>query len=153
MVQVAAATDPQAVMPWLGMRPVARAGSRTRGAVAYLNGLAAEERVIGRYREQGALLLHRRWRCAAGEIDLIFALGDLVVFVEVKASRDLAQAVTRLGAGQAARILRAAEVFLATTAAPWQSARIDLALVAHGSGQGSGTEILPDVLWQDGIAA
>ena len=34
--------------------------------------------------QAGYTLLERNWRCAQGEIDLIAALGDDVVFVEVK---------------------------------------------------------------------
>ena len=37
--------------------------------------------------EQGLVVLARNWRCADGEIDLILADGDDVVFCEVKTRR------------------------------------------------------------------
>ncbi len=36
------------------------------------------------YENQGFTVLHRNWRVRAGELDLVCARGDTVVFVEVK---------------------------------------------------------------------
>ncbi|MGB0412030.1 MAG: YraN family protein [Pikeienuella sp.] len=56
----------------------------TRGATSHRAGLAAEEIAARWYTERGAAVLARRWRCPAGEIDLILRDGADIVFVEVK---------------------------------------------------------------------
>ena len=56
------------------------------GALAFHAGLAAEHCVADLYRDRGCHLLAERWRCAYGEIDLIFQnpqTGGLI-FAEVK---------------------------------------------------------------------
>lgn len=46
------------------------------------------ERLASRHLEaQGLVVLARNWRCADGEIDLILADGEAVVFCEVKTRR------------------------------------------------------------------
>ena len=58
------------------------------------NGRASSQQDFGRfgeqcaadwYRDAGYEILARNWRCARGELDLIAANDELVVFVEVKA--------------------------------------------------------------------
>ncbi len=103
---------------------------QARGAMGYARGLAAEVQVEQVYLRRGARCLERRWRGSGGEIDLIFALDEDVVFVEVKASRTHAQAAAHLSPRQAARLMQSAEAFLGTlprgTLTPM---RIDVALV------------------------
>lgn len=55
-----------------------------RGAKSYQAGLAAEDIAAQWYQNHGAAVLARRWRCPAGELDLIVRDGDTIVFVEVK---------------------------------------------------------------------
>ena len=53
--------------------------------------------VVDLYRDRGCYLLAERWRCAHGEIDLIFRnpqTGGLI-FTEVKKSRSIAAAAVR----------------------------------------------------------
>lgn len=87
---------------------------RARGQMSQQRGLAAEEQVTRAYQRRGARLLHQRWRGAAGEIDLIFAQGPDILCVEVKASHSHARAAASLQPRQIARLLSAAEEFLAT---------------------------------------
>lgn len=109
------------------------------GARSYHAGLAAEDAVARHYEAQGAQVLERRWRGAAGEVDLIFDHAGVVVFVEVKQSRDTATAALHLTDRQAARIYAAAEEFLATRPGGLLTdTRIDAALV---DGQGAVTII------------
>lgn len=107
---------------------------RDRGAVNFQKGRAAEEAVVRCYVSQGARCLAQRWRNAAGEIDLIFADGHDIVFVEVKASRSFDDAAAQLLPKQMARIFKSAEVFLETQpAGSLTPSRIDVALVdGHG---------------------
>ena len=68
--------------------------------------------------------------------------GDDIVFVEVKQARDLARAATRLSPAQQARLMAAAEVFLAGLpgAGVPRDCRFDVALV-DGAGR---VEIVPN---------
>ncbi len=80
-------------------------------------------------------MLHRRWRGAAGEIDLILRDGETLVFVEVKKSRSFARAADRLSPAQMHRIAAAAAEFLGTQPRGQLSdMRFDVALV-DGSGE------------------
>lgn len=101
-----------------------------RGRTAYHAGRAAEQAVIGQYKDRGYELVAERWRGAGGEIDLVFQQDALFVFVEVKKSRTHADAALRIGAGQAGRILAAATVFVADEPSGQMSdMRFDAALV------------------------
>lgn len=104
------------------------------GARSYHAGRVAEDAVARGYEARGARVLERRWRGQGGEIDLILAEGDVTVFVEVKQSRDAATAASHVSPAQAARILAAAQEFMATRPGGLLAeARIDVALV---DGQG-----------------
>ena len=104
--------------------------SRMRGANAYRDGVAAEQAVAQHYERQGHHIAARRWRSAAGEIDLIARKDGNVIFIEVKKSRSHAQAAQALSPRQMQRIYGAAEIFLGGEPAGLDSAaRIDVALV------------------------
>ena len=46
---------------------------------------ARAEREAGRYlRRAGYQIIDRNWRCRGGELDIVLARGDLIVFVEVR---------------------------------------------------------------------
>lgn len=96
---------------------------------AYLNGLAAEDIATRAYQAEGAQLLHTRWRCPAGEIDLILRNGATIIFAEVKARKTLSAAATALSPQQSGRLLTAAEIYLAEHCPPHQDARFDLVMI------------------------
>ena len=83
-----------------------------RGQMSYQHGQSAEEQVARRYQRCGHTLLHRRWRGSVGEIDLIMKDQDLLIFVEVKASKTLDRAMNSLRPSQISRIRRSAEEYL-----------------------------------------
>ncbi len=101
----------------------------TSGRTAHHAGLAAEDIAARLYEAEGGRVLARRWRCPAGEIDLIVALPDTTVFVEVKARRHRDGAALALGPVQIARLGAAAETWLAAHAPPDHACRFDLVLV------------------------
>ncbi len=103
------------------------------GQGRYQSGLAAEEIAERLYVGEGFGVLARRWRCDAGEIDLIVGREGLTVFVEVKARGSRDAAAHALGPRQAARIAAAAEAWLAG-AGTGAEARIDVVLV-DGTGR------------------
>lgn len=102
----------------------------SRGATSYHAGLAAEACVARTYADLGATELARRWRCGSGEIDLIFAQADQIVFVEVKASKTFDRAAAALSPHQMRRIYNAAAEFLGTQPrGQLTPARFDVAVV------------------------
>lgn len=101
-----------------------------QGQMSHAAGASAEERIAEDYQRRGYVLAARRWRGAAGEIDIIARDGDTLVFVEVKKSRDFARAADALGRPQMRRICAAAEQFLAGEPdGLGTSIRFDVALV------------------------
>lgn len=106
------------------------ANRQSRGETAYHGGIAAEAIVAREYEALGLQVAETRWRGAAGEIDLIVRDRDAVVFVEVKKSRNFAQAALRLGPHQMERIYTAGAEFLAgEPKGQLTDARFDVALV------------------------
>ena len=105
------------------------------GVSNHLAGRLAEDQVAARYARQGHVILSRRWRGAAGEIDLVVEKAGEVVFVEVKKSRSFARAAERLSRRQRQRIYQSAADFLGHLPQGQLSpARFDVALV---DGQGA----------------
>lgn len=90
--------------------------SRSNGAMrrraAFRLGHRAESFAALYLRLKGYRILERRFRCGAGEIDLIAARGDVVCFVEVKARPDVASALEAVTARAQRRIAAAAGVWL-----------------------------------------
>jgi len=74
----------------------------------YAEGKAAEA-----LEAEGWTVLARRQRTAAGELDLVAERRGLLAFVEVKARATLAAAAISLGPRQRARLMQAAEAWLA----------------------------------------
>ncbi len=83
------------------------------GASAQARGVGAETIAATALQSRGWEVLGRRVRTAAGEIDLVARRGGMLVFVEVKARPALADAAAALGTRQRARLLAAAEIWLA----------------------------------------
>lgn len=98
----------------------------------YFGGLAAEDIAERHYSGLGFETLERRWRCPAGEIDLIVATTNLVVFVEVKARKTHDSAAHAISPRQWQRIMQAAEVFVEKRGlSPTTDLRFDAALIDH----------------------
>ena len=101
-----------------------------QGSLAYHGGDAAEQRIALEYERRGYIVDRRRWRGPGGEIDLILRDGERVVFVEVKKSRNFAQAAERLAHRQIQRICASASQFLAEMPnGQLTESRFDVALV------------------------
>ncbi len=107
------------------------AGRRAaRGSASQRSGVAAEAAAEAALVQEGWLILARRLRTAAGEIDLVADRAGLLAFIEVKRRATLAGAAVALGPRQQARLTAAAEIVLADHP-DWGSAgvRFDLLLV------------------------
>lgn len=92
---------------------MARRGTEARRE-AYGLGLSAETRAAWMLRLKLHAILARRWRCRLGEIDLVAKRGRTLVFVEVKARGSVAAAIDAVGPTARARILAAADLWVAS---------------------------------------
>jgi putative endonuclease len=95
-------------------------------------GLAGEELAARHLTRAGHAIVERRWRCSAGEIDLVVRDGATLAFVEVRTRRGDGRgaAVESITSAKAARLVRLAELYLqdhpALAGLDW---RIDLVAV------------------------
>ena len=90
---------------------------------AFRTGISAESRAAALLIAKGYRILARRFRTPYGEIDIVAQLQDLLAFVEVKARARLDDAAYAVTPRQQARIIDAAQVWLA---AHPEHARFDL---------------------------
>jgi putative endonuclease len=102
--------------------------------IAETLGRKAEDMVALELQAKGFHVLAQRLRTGAGEIDLVLADAETLVFVEVKARNSLAEAAYAIAPRQQARLLEAASLALALHE-DWQrpATRFDVALVCHGT--------------------
>ncbi|HEY4254525.1 MAG TPA: YraN family protein [Roseomonas sp.] len=111
--------------------PDPKPARRRRGSLASARGADAEATAAALLAREGWALLARRVRTPAGEIDLVAERDGLLVFVEVKARPSFQDAAFALGVRQRARLLAAAEIWLARNAGHGAAGmRFDVILVA-----------------------
>jgi putative endonuclease len=111
-----------------------------------VRGRAGEVAALGVYLRRGFRVVARNWRCPLGELDLILARGELLVFCEVKTRSGAA-----FGGGYEAvtwtkrrKLRQLAEAFLGAEGAPGpRELRFDVASVWLGP-RGSDVEIFED---------
>jgi putative endonuclease len=101
-------------------------------------GRSGEDAALALYVRRGYRPVARNWRCRIGELDLVVARGDTLVFCEVKARRG-----SRFGGGyeavtwrKRAKVRAVAEAFLLATGAAPRSIRFDVASVHVRGGPG-----------------
>jgi putative endonuclease len=86
---------------------------RRKGTRAHALGMSAEDAACAALARDGWVVLGRRVRTEAGELDVLAEKDGVLAIVEVKARPRLADAAAALGARQRARLLTAAEIVLA----------------------------------------
>ena len=94
-------------------------------------GRAGEDAALAVYLRRGYRPVARNWSCRIGELDLVVARGDTLVFCEVKSRRGVTfgggyEAVT---GRKRAKVRAVAEAFLLATGATPSSIRFDVASV------------------------
>jgi putative endonuclease len=75
--------------------------------------LSAENRAVAYLVAKGYRIAARRWRCPAGEIDIVARRGKLLIFVEVKARARLDDAAWSVTERTQRRVAAAASAWLA----------------------------------------
>lgn len=102
--------------------------------IAFRLGLSAENRAAALLLAKGFRIVARRWRCPAGEIDIVARRGKLLIFVEVKARARLDDAAWSVTERTQRRVAAAASVWLAANPDDAMSdMRFDAILVAPRS--------------------
>lgn len=84
--------------------------------LAWLLGRSTEQRAERMLGRAGLRTLARNWRCKGGELDLVMADGDTLVFVEVRrrSRRDHASAAETIDWRKRRRLVHAARRYLQT---------------------------------------
>ncbi len=93
-------------------------------------GRTAEMLAVLLLRVKGYRILAQRFRCAAGEIDIVAAKGKIVIFIEVKARRNTHEALESVTSRQQKRIEAAAKVWLQSETSRNFAVRFDVITVA-----------------------
>jgi putative endonuclease len=88
-------------------------GRQQRGRSAQARGLLAEIAAGAALEGEGWVVLARRLRTEAGEVDMLAERDGMLALVEVKARPTLADAAAAVSPRQRARLLAAAEIILA----------------------------------------
>jgi putative endonuclease len=101
--------------------------------IAFARGISAESLAAAWLIGKGYRILARRFRSAAGEIDIVAARRHTIVFVEVKARASFDDAAESVTPRQRQRIAGAAEIWLAKNPqAAYRDLRFDAILVVPG---------------------
>jgi putative endonuclease len=114
-------------------RPLTPRIARPERQVAFRTGISAESRAAALLIAKGFRILARRYRTPVGEIDIVAGRRKLLIFVEVKARGKFDDAAWSVTDRQRARIVAAAEAWLAANSHPAiEDIRFDAVLVAPG---------------------
>ncbi len=100
-------------------------------------GQAGEEVAVDHLRQKGYLILHRNYRCALGELDIVARDGTMLVFVEVRSrSGDYyGRACEALSRAKLARLRKLALYYLAVEHKKEIPCRCDLLAVDWEAGR------------------
>jgi len=100
-------------------------------------GATGESLAADLYRKLGFTLLDRNWRCSSGELDIVVASGDLVVFCEVKTRRSdfFGTPAEAVGYHKQARLRRLAAAWMAANHPGKVNVRFDVVSVLLDDGQ------------------
>jgi putative endonuclease len=122
-----------ALLPAAPLFPAARAARTAKRRAAEISGRSAECDAASYLAARGYTVLAQRLRTGVGEIDLVLADRDTLVFVEVKARSSLAAAAYAVSPRQQARLLEAASLAMAQHP-EWARACTRFDVVLFGAG-------------------
>jgi len=97
-------------------------------------GAMGESLAADLYRKLGFTIVDRNWRCRSGELDLVVACGDLLIFCEVKTRRTdfFGSPAEAVGYAKQARLRRLAAAWMSEHNAGWKNVRFDVVSVLIG---------------------
>lgn len=100
---------------------------------SYAKGTHGEWLAVQHLQVQGFTIIAQRYKCSAGEIDIIAFKENMVVFVEVKARATTEEGLYSITPRQIQRILGTAGIFLSEHTAQYASCdiRFDVITVAN----------------------
>lgn len=106
-------------------------------------GARAEALVADEYVSRGYTIEARNWSCRGGELDIVAAVGSLLVFVEVRAhsTRYLASPTMTVSRSKQTRVARAADRYIAARSAAAVDIRFDVVGV-HFTGRRAVLEVI-----------
>ncbi|MGH2706148.1 MAG: YraN family protein [Actinomycetota bacterium] len=98
--------------------------------------MAGEDAASRHLRRRGMRILHRNWRIARGELDIVAREGRTLVFVEVKtrARDDFVEPFEGVHHAKRRRLRRLAEAYCATEAPRFDRCRFDVISVVADRG-------------------
>lgn len=99
-------------------------------------GRQGEEIAASFLTDKGYKLITRNWRCSTGELDLVMADAEILVFVEVRtrSGSRFGSAEESITATKQARLIGLAQAYLQTQAEPLPAWRIDVVAIQMGPG-------------------
>jgi putative endonuclease len=108
-------------------------------------GATGESLAADLYRKLGFTIVDRNWRCNSGELDLVVACRDLLVFCEVKTRRSdfFGSPAEAVGYAKQARLRRLAAAWMSEHGDGWRNVRFDVVSVVIGETEPQITH-LPD---------
>ena len=105
----------------------------SRGSAAQRSGFAAEQAALDYLLSRGLRLVARNFRVRLGELDLVMADGDQLVFVEVRSrtSANYGGAAASVTRSKQRRVRNAAQAFLAAArgGGSWPALRFDVVAI------------------------
>ena len=112
----------------------------------YTTGLEGEEQALRYLTDKGLTLIERRYRGSDGEIDLVMADGDTLVFVEVKyrPTGHTGDGLLAVSRGKRRRMVHAAQVFRVKRKAMDRPVRFDVVEITQ-----DGICHIPNAFWAD----
>lgn len=99
-------------------------------------GRQGEDLAVSFLKGKGYQLIERNWRCPTGELDIIAADGDTVVFVEVRTRSGLhfGSAEESITPAKQARLIELAQIYVQEKTLSTQPWRIDVVAIQLGRG-------------------
>ena len=97
-------------------------------------GSGAEVLAVDLLRDHGLVVIERNFRCKAGELDIVAAEGDTLVFVEVRSRGDdrHGSAIDAIGVAKRRQVARVAAYYLALRVPAFTQCRFDVVAITAG---------------------
>jgi putative endonuclease len=94
-------------------------------------GALAEQRAVERLEREGYAIVHRNYRCDAGELDIVAVEDEVMVFVEVRSRADDEHggAIESVNRRKQRQVTKVAEVYLVLENPPYEEFRFDVVTV------------------------